>query len=257
MIQDSKRTADYGLCLTSAPLINPSDFIGRTAEIDSMRQVLQPGSPSTEQRQLVLGGMGGIGKTQLAIAYARRYKASYTSVFWLNATSELTLKASFRLLAGRIVRPQELETLDDEQALARALAWLSYARNTQWLLLFDNYDDPDQFDISKYCPYVGHGSIVITTRLPELAIGQPVRVRPLTSIEESLEILQARSGREHVKSGKCSYFPTGKGFSLIMMTRSCCSSSSRTNARPSTCVSDCRRLPSQEHIHLRSISARI
>jgi DNA replication protein DnaC len=54
---------------------------------------------SREQRRLILGGMGGIGKTQLAIAYAKRHCGSYESIFWLNAVSEFALKTSLRSMA--------------------------------------------------------------------------------------------------------------------------------------------------------------
>lgn len=56
-------------------------FIGRDAELDRMVQVLRPGEATVEQRRLVVGGLGGMGKTQLAIAFARRYQRHYASVF--------------------------------------------------------------------------------------------------------------------------------------------------------------------------------
>jgi len=195
----------FGLCLGQAPRIDLDKFVGRATELDMMSQILQPGYQSTEQLHLVLGGMGGIGKTQMAIAYAQRHQHCYTSAFWLNATSKQTLQLSFRLVAGRFLKAQDAELLNNEQILVRVHEWLSDTRNTQWLLIFDNYDDPDQFDIGEYCPYAAHGSIVITSRLPDHVNGQQVRVQPLSNIEESLEILQTRSRRENVKNGKSVY----------------------------------------------------
>lgn len=72
------------------------DFVGRTAELGQIAHALRPGELASEQRRLVLGGMGGIGKTQLAIAYVRQHCDSYKSVFWLNATSVQTVKASWK-----------------------------------------------------------------------------------------------------------------------------------------------------------------
>ncbi|KAK5547272.1 hypothetical protein LTR46_012018, partial [Exophiala xenobiotica] len=51
--------------------------------------------------------MGGMGKTQPAIAFAKRHHTEYDSVFWLNAASEATLKDSFRLVAEAIFDVQE------------------------------------------------------------------------------------------------------------------------------------------------------
>lgn len=192
----------YGLCLNLAPLIDPSYFVGRAEEINAITEVLHPGQVSTVQRRLVLGGMGGVGKTQLALAYAQQYRTSYTSVFWLNAMSALTLKASFRSLAGRVLRRQDLEASNDEQTLAKALAWLANTHNTQWLLIFDNYDEPDQFNVDEYCPFAGHGSVLVTTRRPTLVKGPSVHVQPLTRLEDSLDVLQVRSGRENIKNGQ-------------------------------------------------------
>ena len=79
---------------------------------------------------------------------------------------------------------------------------LSHTRNTLWLLIFDNYDDPDQFEVGNYCPYTAHGSIIITTHLPDLVGGGQVRLQPLSDINESLVVLQTRSRRGQVKDGK-------------------------------------------------------
>ena len=96
------------------------------------------------------------------------------------------------------------ETLDDQRVLARVHEWLSNTKNSRWLLIFDNYDEPTQFDISQYCPYAAHGSIVITTRLPDQVqlSSDKVRVQPLRDTDESLEILQRRSRRQNVRDSK-------------------------------------------------------
>lgn len=192
----------FGLCLGSAPQIDREYFIGRVSEINAISKILQPGSLSIEQRRVVLGGIGGAGKTQIAIAYARCYRTSYDSVFWLNATTETSLKAGFRLVAQTISEELEAEKLTDHQVLQRVHKWLCDMRNTQWLLIFDNYDDPDTFDLDDYCPLTSHGDIIITSRLSDLVSGKEIRVQPLSSIDESLAILQTRSGRNYTKTGE-------------------------------------------------------
>lgn len=191
-----------GLLLFSAPQIDPAFFTGRSRELDRMVQVFQTDERVVEQRRLVLGGMGGIGKTQLALAYVRQCHRNYTSVLWLNATSESTLLTSFRSVAQALITPRELRRLDNDQTIARVHEWLSRPQNSRWLLIFDNYDQPDLFDINTFCPYVGHGSIIITTRLPDLFVGQQIRVQPLQDIDDGVNILKVRSGRGNVENGK-------------------------------------------------------
>lgn len=199
--------AKFGLCLGSAPQIDPAYFVGRAAEIALISQFLQPENAGAKQRRVVLGGMGGVGKTQLAITYAEQYQQSYDSIFWLNATSQLTLHTDLRLVAGRFLQASELEKLDDKQVIIRVHEWLSNTSNARWLLIFDNYDEPTEFDIGRYCPYTSHGSIVITTRLPDhLSLSSEyIRVKPLSDVEESLDILQKRSQRQNIRKGKPCY----------------------------------------------------
>ena len=191
-----------GLHLTEAPVIESDLFIGRLAELDKMVEILQPSKSPPEHRRLILGGMGGIGKTQLAIAYARQHRHSYESIFWLNATSEASLKQSLRLMAQRILEVDKYQELDDDQILLYTSHWLLDPKNTQWLLIFDNYDDPNSYDIRKYCSYGAHGHVIITTRLPDLVDGKLLPVRPVEDIEQSLEILATRSKRDHAQAGK-------------------------------------------------------
>ena len=194
----------FGVCLGQAPHIDPMLFIGRSSEIDKMKEVLKPGDMSLEQRRLVLGGIGGIGKTQLTISYAKHHGHDYESVFWLNATSEVTLKDSFRTVAEVVFDAQDPGDLESEQILIHIRGWLSDKKNPRWLLIFDNYDNPEQFKIEMYYPPASHGAIIVTTRLPHLVAGEKIRIRPLQRIDESLEILQTRSQRENVESGMLS-----------------------------------------------------
>lgn len=201
-LSNSHATRSFGLCLKSAPVIKPGDFVGRAGEIAAIHDLLRPDEAPTEQQRVVLGGMGGIGKTQLAIAYARQHQHSFTSVFWLNATSETTVYASLRPVVQAFVPADDLEKFNNEQALARMHDWLSRPDNTRWLLIFDNHDEPDLFDLESFYPSVGYGSVIITTRLPDRVTGHQVRVQPLQDIGTGLAILQARSGRTEVQKGK-------------------------------------------------------
>jgi NB-ARC domain len=165
-----------------------------------MKDVLQPGVTSDTRKVLVLGGMGGVGKTQLAIAYAIKHPQLYTSVIWLNATSEATLKASLRQVARRLLAPEMERQCDDDLVHAHVSRWLSDRDNDQWLLIFDNYDEPEEYDITQHYPYASHGSIVITTRSPDRVSGEEIRMLPMSDETEGLTILERRSGRQSLRS---------------------------------------------------------
>jgi MinD superfamily P-loop ATPase len=56
-----------------------------------MKEQLMPGEASDRRKICVIYGLGGMGKTQLAIEYARLHKALYTSFFWLDGKTEESL----------------------------------------------------------------------------------------------------------------------------------------------------------------------
>ncbi|KAJ5358313.1 uncharacterized protein N7496_010726, partial [Penicillium cataractarum] len=91
----TKETEDFnlrnaaGICHGQTPYLESELFVGRVFEISQMTKVLHPGEKHLEQRRLVLGGIGCIGQTQLAIAYARTHSKIYDPVLRLNTASEL------------------------------------------------------------------------------------------------------------------------------------------------------------------------
>jgi hypothetical protein len=177
-------------------------FIGRDTELEQMENILLSNSNHSTRKVLILGGMGGIGKTRLAIKYAKQHCTSYSSVFWLNATSESALNSSLRDVANRILPPATVSKLDDDQLRIQVLNWLSELDNTRWLLILDNYDNPDQYNLTKYYPSVAHGSIIITTRQPRRINGEQVKVESMTKVSDILAILATRSGRQAIQSGR-------------------------------------------------------
>jgi len=192
---------DRGLNLLDAPDMGDHLFIGRDNELEQMKIILLSDSNSSDRKVLVLGGMGGIGKTQMAIRFAKRHHISYSSVFWVNATSESALRTSLRRLAPQILPGETIDPLNDDQLWVQISLWLSNLENSRWLLIFDNYDEPNQYQIEQYYPFVTHGSIIITTRQPDRVNGYQIKVQPMTNDEESLNILATRSGRPDVSSG--------------------------------------------------------
>ncbi|KAJ5975808.1 TPR repeat protein [Penicillium waksmanii] len=183
-----------GMNLSQTTCIDPNYFKGRDNELAEMTRILNPIQKPLRQQCLTINGKGGLGKTQLAIAYAKLYCErdfpAYDSVILLNATSKSKLKESFRRIAKRIFKKMP----ESEDAVHHTLRWLSDPKNTGWLLIFDEYDDPDQFSISNYFPGGAHGSILITTQSPTSVPGISFCLRSLDE-EGSLAVLAARSER--------------------------------------------------------------
>ncbi len=206
-----------GLNLENAPQIDEQLFIGREDELAHLHECLSPSSQ--RQNVVAISGLGGIGKTQLGLHFARQHHQRYSAVIWLNASSEVTLKVVYISLAQRIRRhnrqreaeQSELtEQLKEEQAVQLVRQWLSQAENKTWLLIFDNYDDPrlpgirstTGYDIRPFFPYSTQGSILITTRSSRITFAKSVRLNKLDDLNQSLAVLTRRSGRQ-TQEGEC------------------------------------------------------
>jgi hypothetical protein len=89
-------------------------------------------------------------------------------------------------------------------------AWLSLPDNTQWLIIYDNYDNPRlpgntdlaAVDIRRFLPESYQRSIIITTRSSQVRIGYPIQICKLGDVHDSLEILSKVSRRNGLISGK-------------------------------------------------------
>jgi hypothetical protein len=190
----------YGLCFGRAPYLAPGHFVGRETQLDEIRR-LESGRTSQKLHHLVFGGIRGVGKTQLAIAYGQRFFGYYESCFWLDASSEGTMNKSFRTLACLLFRYEDIRDLHERDLMLRVHEWLSDATNTRWLLVFDGYNSLKHFNIEKFYPSVSHGTVIVTTREPGLIVGQKVQISPLENVEDRLKILQTRSERKDPKFG--------------------------------------------------------
>jgi NB-ARC domain len=153
----SERTPNYafGLNLAEAPQIDEALFVGREVELEELQEWLY--SSKGRRKVVAVSGLGGIGKTQLSIHFAKRCQRRYSSVFWLNAKDESSLKTGLVNLAIRLADegPSSSATVIDneEQAVEQTRRWLSRPENNRWLVVYDNYDDPDILGMSSATGY--------------------------------------------------------------------------------------------------------
>ncbi|WP_433937018.1 ATP/GTP-binding protein [Sorangium cellulosum] len=136
-----------------------------------------------------LCGLGGTGKTKLAIEYAYRNAGAYDIVFMIDGQSPATMDAAFIALAAEMRLPDH-ELLDAARAVAAVRSRLG--RRGRWLLLFDGVRDP--IEVEPYLPSVSHGGHVIATSQNPIWRGlTTVNVRGIERAE-SVSFLLRRTG---------------------------------------------------------------
>src|SRR5262245_43624769 len=171
-----------------------ASFTGRTQELDRLDDILMHKKPAAvthvSVRRAAVQGMGGIGKTALAIEYAHRFRSLYAGVCWCPAETHTGLLSALAKLAVTL-GAATAEEADVEKAAKAALRRLGEQRAT-WLLVYDNVAAPDV--ITGLLPAAG-ARVLITSRFSdwsELAEEVSLDVLPF---EEAVKFLQSRTGR--------------------------------------------------------------
>ncbi|KAH7134377.1 P-loop containing nucleoside triphosphate hydrolase protein [Dactylonectria macrodidyma] len=225
----------FNLPFSLSEVTEATRFVGRKDELLQLHRGL---NTTQDRRVAILHGLGGIGKTQLTIAYLKSYRANYSAIIWLNARDETSLEQGFSIAAKKILGQYpslvSIRTaLDGQepQGIVQAVKrWLDEPGNDRWLLVFDNYDNPKlgneqqsedtaenresrteggslsqaeakalkAFDIRLFFPDSYQGSIIITTRASINGIGNSIFLRKLTDMSDGLEILSSTSHRKDV-----------------------------------------------------------
>jgi hypothetical protein len=189
-----------------------SQFVARDAEMQALERLLVSTPLATNRRNVVVvHGLGGIGKTQLAVEFARKHQRRFSAIFWLDGSSEASLKQSFVDMAQRLRKARgtidsaELPSqvaVEADVALRECQQWLCVSSNTHWLIILDNVDrdhhdkdDSQAYDVRKYFPHADHGSILITSRLASLQrLGTGIKVGTVAA-EQARDILENNAGR--------------------------------------------------------------
>ncbi|HST22726.1 MAG TPA: FxSxx-COOH system tetratricopeptide repeat protein [Blastocatellia bacterium] len=174
------------LCI---PHLRNRNFTGREDELAALRASLNAGEAAALVQARAISGLGGVGKTQLAIEYVYRYASDYDYVWWIRSENPVTLARDYALLAVELDLPEK-DATEQHVAVEAVKKWLR--RNRRWLLIFDNAEDAKL--VREYIPSGGIGHIIITSRNPNWAgVAKPLSVRPLP-IAEAIEFLVKRTG---------------------------------------------------------------
>lgn len=134
-----------------------ADFTGRGAILEKLHDELAGGRKAAVLAR-ALYGLGGVGKTQVALEYAHRYQAGYDLIWWIPAEQPQAISLALADLAERL----GIQAGDNAAEAAKAvLEGLRRNIVDRWLLVFDNAGDPE--DLEPYLP-AGSGHVVITSR---------------------------------------------------------------------------------------------
>ncbi len=165
-------------------------FTGRETYLKLLDRDFKKSSAVAITQPISISGLGGIGKTQLALEYAHIcHPKVYRTVLWVNASNQAMLEASFLSLA-HILKLPERDEHEAGRIVQAVKTWLE--GHTSWLLVFDNADD---LQLARtFLPTKPRGHILLTTRLQivgNIAIPMPLEaMKP----EEGQRFLLLRSG---------------------------------------------------------------
>ena len=206
----------YRVPFSMAGLPVTDHFVQREREMAQLEKFFGGNDSDVDGRRrkvFVVHGLGGMGKTQLCVEYARQHKDDFTTVFWLDGSSKNALRQSLANAAVRAARelpswamllPQDMQNVDE--TIAALLQWLSLEANTGWLLILDNVDrewqgtsgraDPQAYDLKEFLPTADHGNVLITTRLGRLHRAKASLRMDAVDNEVGREMLESCAGKE-------------------------------------------------------------
>ena len=134
-------------------------------------------------------GLGGVGKTQLAVEYAYRHEQDYALVWWVRAEEAATLAADYAALAGELNLPEK--SAKDQRTIIEAVRRY-LEQNKNWLFIFDNAGN--QAEVFEYLPRTSLGHVIITSRNPNWrGTASPLPVQVMEP-SEAIDFLNKRTG---------------------------------------------------------------
>ncbi|KAJ7756939.1 hypothetical protein B0H16DRAFT_1457834 [Mycena metata] len=131
-------------------------FCGRRDILNKMHHFF---SGTGIQHIYVLHGLGGAGKTQIALKFINKSSSRFSDIFFIDTSTIAMIETGLKNIA--ILK-------DFGGSPEDGLLWLT-SKVEEWLLFFDNADDPN-INLNDFIPQCNHGNIIITSRNPGLCV---------------------------------------------------------------------------------------
>jgi tetratricopeptide (TPR) repeat protein/transcriptional regulator with XRE-family HTH domain len=161
-------------------------FTGREEVLAHLAALLGSGKATALTRVRAISGLGGIGKTQVAIEYAYRHRHEYQAVLWVKADTSENCVSNLAALAHVLNLPEQ-EDADQERLVQAVTHWLK--THTNWLLILDNVEDVT--NIGHVLSFDSPGHILLTTRAQATGtVGQRLDLDQMTPEEGALFLLR-------------------------------------------------------------------
>src|SRR5579859_562563 len=172
--------------LWGVPFPRDPFFTGREDLLHQIHTALWADPPTVHTSSCALYGLGGMGKTHLALEYAYRHALSYEAVFWISAQSVESILSSFLTIAELLHLPERQEA-DQQRIIAAVQRWLS--TQSRWLLIWDNLEEIDW--LPRFQPPAPWGAVLITTQRQALGtLTQGLELLTMTEEEGMLLLLR-------------------------------------------------------------------
>ncbi|EWZ80549.1 hypothetical protein FOWG_15279 [Fusarium oxysporum f. sp. lycopersici MN25] len=155
------------------PLMKNRRFTGRRSVLQALEEMA---FGQDQVNRIALVGLGGVGKTQIALQFAHEVKEKHPhySIFWVPTLSNEGAERAYVEIAKRL-RVQKTDDSDDVKELV--CQHLASGEAGKWLLIVDNADDPDLIlgteqkrGLEEYLPLSDNGVVLITTRTRQIAV---------------------------------------------------------------------------------------
>ncbi|KAK4031660.1 kinesin light chain [Parachaetomium inaequale] len=172
------------------PFGRNKDFVGRESTLAQLLKTIPPSADKDDCQRAAVEGLGGVGKTQVALEAAFRVRDEHPEchVFWVPAVDVTTFENAYRELGRQL----KIAGIDDDKADVKLLVKTALSQSADnWLLIVDNADDVELMfgtagatPLCDYLPSSYRGSILFTTRNHEAVVRLDIPQRNLVNLAE-------------------------------------------------------------------------